>query len=33
MDYWDLKDKQAQKYIIENYGEYPQEVKKEREND
>ena len=33
MDYLDLKDKQAQKYIIENYGEYPQEIKKKKEND
>ena len=26
MDYQDLQDKNAQKFIIENYGEYPQEI-------
>lgn len=33
MDYQDLQDKNAQKFIIENYGEYPQEIKSERESD
>lgn len=33
MDYQDLQDKNAQKFIIENYGEYPQEIKNERESD
>lgn len=33
MDYLDLRDKKAQQYIIENYGEYPQEIKNKKEND